>query len=171
MIVALLKTDGPDEIVMFLLEPANVAKLQLGQPVIKCLNDFLPNLPCKVEICLSYTPDVVWGRRAACGGCRSCTDGAGIAQPAGKIQPHTRPGSSHKTGNQGKEMMDLSQLESKTFDEVWDEEVQPALGPNTAVLKPIFRLVFARGEQAGLASAGRAAARIMDEFPSPKKPN
>ena len=61
MIAALLNTeDANSEIVLFILEPANVEKLQLGSPIVKCLNDFFPDLPKRIEVSIAYTPDVVW---------------------------------------------------------------------------------------------------------------
>lgn len=61
MIAALLNTeDTTKESILLVLEPANIEKLQLGQPIVKLLNDFLPDLPVKIEICIAFTPDIVW---------------------------------------------------------------------------------------------------------------
>jgi hypothetical protein len=46
--------------VMLVLEPGNLEKLKAGQPVHKWLNEFIPELPTKVELLFAYTPDPVW---------------------------------------------------------------------------------------------------------------
>jgi hypothetical protein len=61
MIVALLNTpENEDPCVIFILEPANIEKLQLGQPIAKSLHDFMPGLKPNVRVMLGYTPDIVW---------------------------------------------------------------------------------------------------------------
>lgn len=61
MIVALMNVpEGSSPTVVFILEPGNVAKLELGQPIVKDLRDFLPNLSQNVVVMLGYTPDIVW---------------------------------------------------------------------------------------------------------------
>jgi hypothetical protein len=46
--------------VMLVLEPGNIEKLKSGQPIHKFLNEFIPELRCKVELLFSYSPDVMW---------------------------------------------------------------------------------------------------------------
>jgi hypothetical protein len=41
--------DGTD-VVLMVLEPGNIAKMQIGQPIVKSLNEFLPELPIKVDL-------------------------------------------------------------------------------------------------------------------------
>lgn len=85
MIAAVLspKDDSDtDRNVMLILEPANIAKLQLGSPIVKCLNDFFPDLPCKINIFLSYTPDIVWvGQRLSIGEDLADTVRASLSRP------------------------------------------------------------------------------------------
>jgi len=45
---------------MLVLEPGNLEKLKEGQPIHKWLNEFIPELPFKVELLFCYTPDAVW---------------------------------------------------------------------------------------------------------------
>ncbi len=84
MIAAHLNTgDESTDSIMFILEPPNMEKLQLGQPIVKLLNDFLPNLPAKIEIILAYTPDIVWvGEQLAEGKGLAQTLSASITRPA-----------------------------------------------------------------------------------------
>jgi hypothetical protein len=49
--------DTGEQILLLVLEPANIAKLQLNQPIVKPLNEFLPELPIKVELVIAYCPD------------------------------------------------------------------------------------------------------------------
>lgn len=61
MIVALLNVEaGEDPAVLFILEPANIEKLQLGQPISKDLRDFIPDLKPNIRVMLGFTPDIVW---------------------------------------------------------------------------------------------------------------
>jgi hypothetical protein len=55
--------------IMLVLEPGNIEKLKSGQPIHKWLNEFIPELPAKVELLFSYTPDVPWvlEQAKACG--------------------------------------------------------------------------------------------------------
>jgi hypothetical protein len=45
---------------MLVLEPGNIEKLKRGEPIHKWLNEFIPELPTKVELLFAYTPDAVW---------------------------------------------------------------------------------------------------------------
>jgi hypothetical protein len=53
-------TKNGNKLLMLVLEPANLEKLRLGQPIVKNLQEFLPELPVAVDLMLSYTPDVLW---------------------------------------------------------------------------------------------------------------
>jgi hypothetical protein len=46
--------------VILVLEPGNLEKLKAGQPIHKWLNEFIPELPRKVELLFTYSPDVMW---------------------------------------------------------------------------------------------------------------
>ena len=50
--------DGEKDFVLMILEPANLAKLQLGQPIVKSLNEFIPELTTKIDLLLAWCPDV-----------------------------------------------------------------------------------------------------------------
>lgn len=53
--------DGTNKVCLLLvLEPGNIEKLKQGQPIHKWLNEFIPELPQKVELLFAYSPDVVW---------------------------------------------------------------------------------------------------------------
>lgn len=58
MIVAKMGKESPGESLLFILEPGNIAKLQLGQPIVKNLHEFLPELPVNSEIVIALCPDV-----------------------------------------------------------------------------------------------------------------
>lgn len=60
MIAARLHGSDKGVCVMLVLEPGNIEKLQRGEPIHKWLNEFIPELPTKVELLLAYTPDAVW---------------------------------------------------------------------------------------------------------------
>ena len=45
---------------LLILEPSNFAKLETGQPIVKRLRDFFPELNMNISIMLTYTPDIVW---------------------------------------------------------------------------------------------------------------
>jgi hypothetical protein len=61
MLVARLHdNDNGEQTLLILLEPANIAKLQINQPIVKALNEFLPELPEKVELVIGYCPDMVF---------------------------------------------------------------------------------------------------------------
>lgn len=58
MIVAQLEREG-SKMLLFVLEPGNLAKLETGKPIIKNLGDFLPE--CEgMKILIAYTPDIEW---------------------------------------------------------------------------------------------------------------
>jgi hypothetical protein len=59
MIAARLHGDGK-LIVLMVLEPGNIEKLKQGQPIHKFLNEFIPELPTKIELMFAYSPDVEW---------------------------------------------------------------------------------------------------------------
>jgi hypothetical protein len=52
-----MQAKGGGESLLILLEPGNVAKLQLGEPIVKDLKEFLPDFP-PLEIVIGYCPDV-----------------------------------------------------------------------------------------------------------------
>jgi hypothetical protein len=60
MIAARLHDEAGNVCVMLVLEPGNLEKLKQGQPIHKWLNEFVPNLPQKIELLFAYSPDVVW---------------------------------------------------------------------------------------------------------------
>lgn len=60
MIAARLHDEKGSVCVMLVLEPGNLEKLKAGQPIHKWLNEFIPELPLKVELLFAYTPDAVW---------------------------------------------------------------------------------------------------------------
>lgn len=43
--------------VLMILEPGNIEKLRLFQPIVKKLNEFIPELPFEVELVIGFTPD------------------------------------------------------------------------------------------------------------------
>lgn len=59
MIAATLKTEEkPDEIgLLLVLEPGNLEKLKMGQPIVKKLRQYIPELGVEVELTIGYTPD------------------------------------------------------------------------------------------------------------------
>ena len=60
MIAARLHDDKGGVCVLLVLEPGNLEKLKRGDPIHKFLNEFIPELPTKVELLFAYTPDAVW---------------------------------------------------------------------------------------------------------------
>lgn len=60
MIAARMHDGDGKVIIMLVLEPGNIEKLQKGQPIHKFLSEFVPELPSNIELLLSYTPDAVW---------------------------------------------------------------------------------------------------------------
>lgn len=58
MIVAQLQNENGTPGLLFVLEPGNIAKLELGQPIVKHLKEFLPNIEQDIEIAIGYSPDV-----------------------------------------------------------------------------------------------------------------
>ena len=59
MISALLH-DEKGICILLVLEPGNIERLQQGKPIHKWLNEFIPELPTKVELLFAYSPDVMW---------------------------------------------------------------------------------------------------------------
>jgi len=60
MIAARMHDEDGKICVMLVLEPGNLEKLKQGQPIHKYLNEFIPELPLKVEMLFAYSPDIVW---------------------------------------------------------------------------------------------------------------
>ena len=60
MIAARMRRDGTPDQLILVVEPGNIAKLELGQPIVKRLNEFLPELPGEVNLVLAFSPDVPW---------------------------------------------------------------------------------------------------------------
>jgi hypothetical protein len=60
MIAARLHDEKGGVCIMLVLEPGNIEKLKRGEPIHKWLNEFIPELPTKVELLFAYTPDAVW---------------------------------------------------------------------------------------------------------------
>ena len=60
MIAAKLHDEKGGICVMLVLEPGNLEKLKSGQPIHKWLNEFIPELPMKIELLFAYTPDAAW---------------------------------------------------------------------------------------------------------------
>lgn len=58
MIVAKMEGANGGDALLFLLEPGNLAKLQLGQPIVKKLGDFIQAVGPDTELILAYCPDV-----------------------------------------------------------------------------------------------------------------
>jgi hypothetical protein len=63
MIAARLHDEKGPVCLMLVLEPGNIEKLKAGQPIHKWLNEFIPELPTKVELLFAYYP----GCRLGCG--------------------------------------------------------------------------------------------------------
>jgi hypothetical protein len=54
-------SDGKGGIaIMLVLEPGNLEKLKRGEYIHKFINEFIPELPTKIELLVAYTPDAVW---------------------------------------------------------------------------------------------------------------
>ena len=53
-------TKNGNELLLLILEPANLEKLKLGQPIVKNLKQFFPQLPEAIDLMLTWTPDVEW---------------------------------------------------------------------------------------------------------------
>ena len=60
MIAARLHDEKGNIYILLVLEPGNLEKLKAGQPIHKWLNEFIPELPQKIELLFAYSPDVVW---------------------------------------------------------------------------------------------------------------
>lgn len=60
MIAARLSDDAGKIIIMLVLEPGNFEKLKSGAPIHKFLNEFIPELPTRIELMFAYTPDPIW---------------------------------------------------------------------------------------------------------------
>ena len=58
MIVARMNNEEGNEGILFLLEPGNLAKLELGQPIVKKIKQFIPELEKEIEIVIGYSPDI-----------------------------------------------------------------------------------------------------------------
>jgi hypothetical protein len=60
MIVAHAEDQNGRQTLVVVLEPANLEKLTLGQPMPIPLQRYMPGRPDNLEILLCYTPDSVW---------------------------------------------------------------------------------------------------------------
>lgn len=60
MIAARFHDETGKIIIMLVLEPGNIEKLQKGEPIHKFLNEFIPEINSKIELVFSYTPDAAW---------------------------------------------------------------------------------------------------------------
>jgi hypothetical protein len=60
MIVARMHGEDGQVVIMLVLEPGNIQKLKAGEPIHRFLNEFIPELPSKVELLFAYTPDIQW---------------------------------------------------------------------------------------------------------------
>jgi hypothetical protein len=60
MLAAPLHNDDGRICLLLVLEPGNLEKLKSGQPIHKWLNEFVPELPAKIELMLTYSPDLEW---------------------------------------------------------------------------------------------------------------
>lgn len=49
-----------DKALMLILEPGNIDKLQLGDPIIKDLKQFIPELSSDLKLIMAWTPDCEW---------------------------------------------------------------------------------------------------------------
>lgn len=58
MIIAKLDDKDGKNCLLMILEPGNIAKLQLGQPIVKDLREFIPELKSPYEIVIGFCPDV-----------------------------------------------------------------------------------------------------------------
>lgn len=67
MIAARIDGEGKTAILL-VLEPGNIAKLEAGQPIYKFLNEFMPGLEERIELCFAYTPDAAWVTEQVLGG-------------------------------------------------------------------------------------------------------
>jgi len=63
MIAARLHDGEGKVIILMILEPGNIEKLKQGQPIHKFLNEFIPELPTRIELMFAYSPDVEWVAR------------------------------------------------------------------------------------------------------------
>lgn len=60
MLAMRLHDEAKSICVMLVLEPGNLEKLKEGKPIHKWLNEFIPELPAKVELLFAYSPDLPW---------------------------------------------------------------------------------------------------------------
>jgi hypothetical protein len=60
VIIARMGKTDPGESLLFLLEPGNIAKLQLGQPIVKKLHGLMPQFSEDAEIVIALCPDVAY---------------------------------------------------------------------------------------------------------------
>lgn len=77
MIAARLHDESGKICLMLVLEPGNIEKLKKGEPIHKWLNEFIPDLPIRVELLLAYTPDSVWVAQQVAG---KTNDGLKLAE-------------------------------------------------------------------------------------------
>lgn len=45
---------------LLVLEPGNIERLKEGKPIVKFLNEFIPELQTQVQLLVGYTPDAAW---------------------------------------------------------------------------------------------------------------
>jgi hypothetical protein len=60
MIAAKVSRDGSKDVLLIVLEPGNLAKLQTGNPILKNLREFIPDLPREMDLMIAFSPDTVW---------------------------------------------------------------------------------------------------------------
>jgi len=60
MIAAVMHKDDGSQMVIMVFEPGNIEKLKQGLPIHKFLQEFIPELPHKIELMFAYTPDATW---------------------------------------------------------------------------------------------------------------
>ncbi|MDE2106842.1 MAG: hypothetical protein KGL39_57030 [Patescibacteria group bacterium] len=59
MLLARLEArEDKKECLLIVVEPANLEKLRMGQPIIKNLRQFIPEIPFECELVIGYTPDM-----------------------------------------------------------------------------------------------------------------
>lgn len=58
MIVARMGEEGAPDSLLVLLEPGNLAKLQLGQAITKDMSEFLPGVTPGTNLVIGFCPDV-----------------------------------------------------------------------------------------------------------------
>lgn len=60
MIIARATGEDGNQLLLMILEPGNISKLELGQPIIKKLKEFIPELPEEIEFMIALCPDVAY---------------------------------------------------------------------------------------------------------------